>query len=362
MRTLKRKTLADKVAFLRDPASYPGRVRHVTAIETHFAWVFLTPKFAYKLKKPARHPAMDYRSVAARRRGCVNEVRLNRRLAPKVYLGTVPVKVHNGSLSLDGRGRIEDWLVKMRRLTAADMLDSTLSHRSLRRTELDRIVTHLAAFFARAGHAPVSPGAYLRRFLREVSTNRNELRTAASRIRQALVQAVADGQSAFIGSAAQLLGERGAHVVEGHGDLRAEHVWLGSPACVIDCLEFSRALRLFDPAEELAFLSLEIERLGHPALAAELVRRFRIGSGDCVADAVVSFYRSHRAATRAKLAVWHLGDPQFPDARPWVALAHSYLRDALRHARRALRLVRNPAARAGRVPQPARSKLGSSGV
>lgn len=345
VRTLNRITLEEKVAFLRDPRSYPGHVRHVHVIETHFAWIFLTPRYAYKLKKPVRHPAMDYRSVAARRRGCLNEFRLNRRLAPAVYLSVVPLKVHRGLLSLGGEGRIEDWLVKMRRLASSGMLDRTLSHRSLRSAELDRIVSHLSAFFARAEPAPISRGQYVRRLRREVSINRNALERAGARISQSRVRAVARTQSAFIKRAGQLLGERGAHVVEGHGDLRAEHVCLGPPPCVIDCLEFSRALRLFDPTEELAFLALEIERLGHAALATELMRRFRIASGDHAPDAIVSFYRSHRAATRAKLAVWHLGDPQFPDARPWVARTHSYLRDALRHGRRALRLLGPQAAR-----------------
>lgn len=340
MRTLNPITLEDKVAFLRKASSYPGRVRSVQVIETHFAWVFLTPKHAYKLKKPVRHAAMDYRSVVARRRGCLDEVRLNRRLAPKVYLSVVPLRIRNGLLSLGGEGCIEDWLVKMCRLGSSGMLDRTLSHRTLQNAELDRIVAHLAEFFARAKRSPMSRNAYVRRFRREVSINQKELGRAGSRIRQPLVRAVACNQRTFISKAGQLLGQRGARVVEGHGDLRAEHVWLGPPTCVIDCLEFSRDLRLFDPAEELAFLALEIERLGHPALAANLVQRFRVASGDPVPDAIVSFYLSHRAATRAKLAVWHIGDPQFPDARPWVTRAHSYLRDALRHARRALRLLR----------------------
>jgi aminoglycoside phosphotransferase family enzyme len=340
MRTPDPIALEDKVAFLRKPSSYPGWVRSVQVIETHFAWVFLTPKHAYKLKKPVRHPAMDYRSVVARRRGCLNEVRLNRRLASKVYLAAVPLRVRNGLLSLGGEGRIEDWLVKMRRLGSSSMLDRTLSHRALRNAELDCIVAHLVTFFARAQRLPMSGDAYVRRLQREVAINRNELGRAGSRIRQALVRAVTCNQSLFLSKAGQLLGQRGARVVEGHGDLRAEHVCLGPPPSVIDCLEFSRDLRLFDPAEELAVLALEIERLGHPALAAELMRRFRVASGDPVPDAIISFYLSHRAATRAKLAVWHLGDPQFPDARPWVARTHSYLRDALRHTRRALRLLR----------------------
>ncbi len=335
-------TLADKVAFLRKPTSYPRRVRSVRVIETHFAWVFLTPKHAYKLKKPMRQPAMDYRSLGARRRGCLDEVRLNRRLAPKAYLAVVPLKSRNGLLRLGGAGRIEDWLVKMSRLNASKMLDRTLRNRSLRSEETDRIVAHLVKFFARADSAPVRGDRYVRRLRREVLLNRRALERVGSRVRQSLVRTVAREQNTFLGRAARLLGRRGARVVEGDGDLRAEHVSLGPPVRVIDCLEFNRKLRLFDPAEELAFLALEIERLGNPALAAELLRRFEVARGDPVPEAIFHFYLSHRAATRAKLAVWHLGDPQFSDTRPWIARAHSYLRDAQRHGGQALRLLREP--------------------
>ena len=359
MRTLHRFTLQEKVDFLRQPSSYSSRAPAVGAIETHFAWVFLTPRYAYKLKKPVRHVAMDYRSLAARRRGCLDEVRLNRRLAPQVYLCVVPLRSRNGSLCLGGEGRIEDWLVKMHRLAPSCLLDRTLRHRALRNPELERIVARLAAFFAGARRSPVSGEAYVRRLRREVAVNRNELTRAGSQIRQSLVQDVTRTQRAFIERAGPLLAERGARVVEGHGDLRAEHVCLGPRPCVIDCLEFSRDLRLFDPLEEVAFLALEIERLGHRALAAQLLQRFQSASDNQGADPLVGFYLSHRAATRAKLAVWHLGDPQFPDPRPWIGRANSYLRDALRHGRRALRLLRHPAPGGAGIRFPDRRRTGS---
>lgn len=229
MGTLTRPSLADKVAFLRDPRSYAGRVHHVQVIETHFAWIFLTPRHAYKLKKPVRHAAMNYRSLAARKRGCLDEVRLNRRLAPTVYLSVVPLTLRSGSLRLGGVGRIEDWVVKMRRLAAAGMLDRVLRRRSLRADELSRVVMRLATFFTSADPAPVNCQKYVRRCRREVTINRKELERKTSRLRPSLVRAVACTQSAFVAQAGELLGKRGAHVVEGHGDLRAEHVWLGSP-------------------------------------------------------------------------------------------------------------------------------------
>lgn len=330
------RTIDDKVTFLRDGRNYPAPKRQVETIETHFAWVFLCGRYAYKLKKPVRHAAVDYRTLTAREHGCREELRLNRRLAAPVYLSVVPLTSRDGALRFGRHGPIEDWLVKMRRLDLSHMLDRTLARRALSAAEVDRLIGMLTRFFKGARPAPMAAKNYVGRLRREVFTNRRVLRRVGASIRQSLVDEVTRAQCDFIDRARELLGARGACVVEGHGDLRAEHVHLGRPLCVIDCLEFSRDLRLLDPAEELAYLALEIERLGRPVLAVDLVRRYRIASHDSVSDAIVSFYQSYRASTRAKLAAWHLDDPMIPDARPWLKRARSYLRDADRHVRRAL--------------------------
>jgi aminoglycoside phosphotransferase family enzyme len=344
-------TLQEKVAFLRDPHSYAHRPRQVQTVETHFAWVFLAGHFAYKLKKPVRQDALDYRTVAAREHGCREEIRLNRRLAPTVYLSVLPLTSRNGTLVLGRGGRIEDWLVKMRRLNLNNMLDRTLVARSLNGVELARLSGMLARFYARAKRAPMAPGRYLARLRRGIAANRRALLRAGPAVSPRLVKSVTRAQREFVAQAREALAARGSFIVEGHGDLRAEHVCLGSPACVIDCLEFSRDLRLLDPAEELAFLSLEVERLGRKRLAAQLVRRILAASDDHVAAAVVDFYHSYRALARAKLAIWHLRDPAYADPRPWVKRANSYLRDADRHLHRAFTRPRDP-----RVP------LGSAGT
>jgi aminoglycoside phosphotransferase family enzyme len=331
--------LDQKVAALRTVTTYPGRIRYVQAIETHFAWVFLAGRYAYKLKKPVRQAAMDYRRLAARERGCREELRLNRRFAPNAYLGVVPLTVRNGSLVIGSGGRVVDWLVKMRRLSPEGMLDHTLRHRALSRIELDRLCSRLAGLFARSEPAPTGAEEYVARLRREVLENRQALRGPATRGCAALANAVSEAQRQFIARAADLLAMRAAQVVEGHGDLRAEHIHLGPPLRVIDSLEFSRALRLLDPVEELAFLSLEVGRLGRPRLGAEIVRRVCALRDDPVPDAVVSFYTSHRASTRAKLSLWHVGDPQYPDPKPWIARMRSYLEDAHRSALCAIRLL-----------------------
>lgn len=336
-----RPTLAEKVAFLSDSATYGEAPRAITVIETHFAWVFLTARHAYKLKKPLRQARMDYRSLASRKRGCQNELTLNRRLAPTVYLAMVPLSTdRRGALRIGPGARVEDWLVKMRRLPAAGMLDSTLALRPLRAGEVNALARTLARYFEQAPRNPLRGARYIARLRRQVLANRRALSRLVTSS-QALIDDVARRQLECIELASEALIERAGHIVEGHGDLRPEHVSLGPPPVVIDCLEFDRNLRLLDPLEELAFLALEIERLGRWNLAFELIRRFCRASEQCVQDIVVHFYMSHRAATRAKLAAWHIGDPQFPNPRPWNARARSYLRDALHHAQQALRSVRN---------------------
>jgi uncharacterized protein len=339
--------LTEIVAFLRDPASYPGRVARVHAIETHFAWVFLVGSYAYKLKKPIRHLAMDNRTLAARERACREELRLNRRLAPTVYLDVVPLWRRDGALTLTDGQRVVEWMVKMRRLRSAAMLDRVLHRRPLRNTECEALERLLSRFFSLAKPAPIPPKRYLARLRGQVTENYRALRV--EQISRERVTNLIRMQQAFIKAAQEALGIRGRCVIEGHGDLRVEHVCLGPPPCVIDALEFSRELRLLDPAEEVAFLSLEVERMGHARLAERLAARIRVGAQERAPQAIMSFYRSHRAATRAKIALWHLGDPQFADPRPWIRRARSYLDDAERYARQAIdQLARGSAGISGR--------------
>src|SRR5690606_10963578 len=119
---------------------YPERPRAVEAIETHFSWVFLTDTHAWKLKKPVRYDSLDFRTPALRRRDCEEEVRLNRRLAPHVYLGVVPLTVdEKGRLAIGGAGQEVDWLVHMLRPPHERMLDHLLVTRALARAEVEPV-------------------------------------------------------------------------------------------------------------------------------------------------------------------------------------------------------------------------------
>ena len=330
--------LSDKVAFLKHRGSYSSRSRRVEAIETHFAWVFLTPRLAYKLKKPLRLGKMDYRSLAARKRGCQEELRLNRRLAPTVYLSLEQLSIGpRGQLRFGASGRIVEHLIKMRRLPRAAMLDQLLRRKRVTRAQLERLARRLVQFFAVAPPQPMAGRDYLARLRRSVRANRDALRRLAPRLPAPLVEGVARSELVLINRIQDELARRCERLVEGHGDLRAEHVCLTDPMSIIDCLEFDPQLRRLDPAQDVALLGLEIARLGNEALAQWFLEAFFEATGDDISQAALQFYMSLTAMTRAKLAAWHIGDPQFPDSRPWIRRTQRCLREAQRHARRSLR-------------------------
>jgi aminoglycoside phosphotransferase family enzyme len=141
----------------------------------------------------------------------------------------------------------------------------------------------------------------------------------------ALTERVIQAQRAFLREQTDVIGRRAAHLVEGHGDLRPEHLYLLPDPVIVDRLEFTRDLRIVDPVGELAFLALECERLGAPAAGAMGLDVYARASGDRPPAPLVAFYRSHSACVRARLAIWHLDDPTAPVGSPWLDRAARYL-------------------------------------
>lgn len=324
-----------KVSFLRTAGSYPERPDHVEAVETHISWVFLTPQFAYKLKKPVRQPYLDFRTIDARHQDCLEEVRLNRRLAGNVYLGVLPLTVTaGGQLSLGEPGRIVDWLVHMRRLPAARMLDNLIRRNAARPADLQRIGDRLAGFYRGLPPIEVDLTEHLGGFEDDVEENRRELSQPAFGLPAEQVGPICDWQARFLAEGRSLFARRlrQGHVIEGHGDLRPEHVCALADPVVIDCLEFKRAFRILDAVDELAYLALECERLGAPWAGAYLFAPYCDATGDRPPAALIHFFQSFRATLRAKIAIWHNRDDGARERPKWFGRALEYLALAERHA------------------------------
>ena len=330
-------SLDAEVAFLSRPGNHPEGTPGVDTVETHLSFVFLTERHAWKLKKPVCTRHVDLRDADARLWNCIEETRLNRRLSTGVYLGVAPLFVdERGALSLTDGATVVDWLVRMRRLPASRMLDRMLVEGRVAAADLDALVARLCAFYRRARRIELRPVDYRDEFAATIAAHRTELFASHYGLDSTRIARISQAQLAMLKDA-DLFDARLATIVEGHGDLRPEHVCFEEEPQIIDCLEFSLRLRTLDPVDEVGFLALECERLGAPPVGDAILDAYRAASGDAAPSRLVDFYQSFRACVRATLAVRHLAEPAPVDARKWIGRANAYLDLAWSHIERSTR-------------------------
>lgn len=327
-------TLQEKVAFLGDPAAYGPSAGPVARRETHMSWLFFVGETVLKLKKPVRLPYLDFSTLAQREAACRAEYALNQALAPGVYDGVVPLVLRDGRLALGGEGEVTDWLVRMRRLDQSRTLEARLPAGDLSRRELDDLAGVLTRFYRRARRVHAPPVRRLADWRAAVTYNGRILLDPRLGLPAGRVRAVLAAQRRFLRVRAELLGaaERW-RVIDAHGDLRPEHIWMGPPIRLIDRLEFNPRLRAVDPLDELAFLDLETDRFGAPEVGAHVRRRVTAALGRRDPPELHLFYRSYRAMLRARLAIAHLLEPDPRTPEKWPRQARAYLAIAVADAR-----------------------------
>ncbi len=320
--------IREEVAFLSRPHTYPEGTTRVEVKETHMSWVFLTDTHAWKLKKPVRYDYLDFSTPSARRRNCEEEVRLNRRLAPDVYLGVVPLTIDSRrKLMLGGQGQPVDWLVHMRRLPSDRMLDQAIADHTWTDEDVHKVGVLLARFYKDSSPVSMSAPEYRRGLSTELRNTQNELTRSEYALPGDLANSVIALELRYLERHAKLFDERvrTGKIIEAHGDLRPEHICLEPEPVIIDCLEFNRSLRILDPASELIFLALECERLGAPRVGELLLKTYGIETGDWLPPELTAFYRSYHACVRARIAIWHLRDHDPDSVQKWTSKAIQYL-------------------------------------
>lgn len=327
--------LPAKVAFLRRPDSYSERPSRVDVIETHMSWVFMTDDHVYKLKKPVHHSFIDFSTLEARHYYCQEAIRLNRRLAEEVYLGVVPLTLHGeGELRLGGDGEPVEWLVKMRRLPRDLMLDKAIEEDRVSRDDVHRFAQVLAAFYQRANGVAISAEQYLEGLQRDVEANQRELVDPDYNLPRAQLERLEDKLLGLLKHEPQLFAARAeaGRIVEGHGDLRPEHICLTPRPVFIDCLEFNREFRILDPVHELAYLALECECAGAKEIGDITFDVYEKETTDDPPPTLIHFYKSYRAALRARLSIWHVKDHDAREHGKWSRRTERYLNLANKYA------------------------------
>lgn len=294
------------------------------AVETHMSWVFLTDKYAYKLKKPNSFPHLKLDTLGERFVNAQTELQVNQRLAPGVYLELVPLVMdEENQLHLENydiSGKVVEWLIKMKRIS----FELTMEQVIVKITEAARNLTN---FYLTAPPVKISSETYHTRFLQYVEENRSALTLPKYGLGLKLVNRIQAAQLRFLHTHRDLFYQRvrEGRIKECHGDLRPEHICLTSPPVIIDRLEFSHDLRSLDPVDELTYLMLECEMLGDFSLARNFLDTYLKESQDRVSPELIVFYKSFRAALRAKISVWHLDDIRVSNKEKWKNKARHYL-------------------------------------
>ena len=297
---------------LQAPRCYVHPVSQVELMQTHISWVLLAGDFAYKIKKPVRLPFLDFSTLALRKASCLDELRLNRRFAPDIYLGLVAIANTPQAPQLDGPGAPIEYAVKMRRFDEAGRLDHVCARGDLQPTQLSDLADALSAFHNGAAvAAPTtrfgSPDAILGAALENFDELQQSaaLRDAAPQL--AALRAWTEAQHRQLAPMMRTRKQSG-HVRECHGDLHLGNlVLIDGRVRLFDCIEFNEDLRWIDVINDIAFTYVDLLAHQQSGLANWLVNEVFSRSGDYEAAALLRYYAVYRALVRAKVALIRIG-------------------------------------------------------
>ncbi len=285
--------------------SLGGGGQPVQLYETHISWVLVAGPHAYKIKKAVHYDFLDFRTLASRFHSCIEEVRLNRRLAPDLYLDVQPVSGSAAAPFLGGAGEPVEYAVRMRSFPQDARWDERLRHGTLAPREVDALASLLARFHRHAAVAPPGlPHAGPADVRRLSEDNMRALRTVAAGACGAAVRRLGTWLDGALDALAPLFAERkqAGAVRECHGDLHCGNILtLDGQVLAFDCIEFSEALRWLDVMHDLAFACMDLRQRGAAPLAARLLNAYLERGGDYGGLRVLCFYMADAALVRAKV-------------------------------------------------------------
>ncbi|MGA2401328.1 MAG: hypothetical protein ABSG91_06440 [Syntrophobacteraceae bacterium] len=322
---------------MADPAFYPHPVSKLERRDTHISTVFLTGDFVYKLKKPIDFGFLDYTSLETRRRMCELEVRLNQRLSHGVYLGVVSLSRDGEGFHLGDSGVVVEYAVKMKQLPDEASLSQLIVNGQVGSDEMLRLGRRLAEFYD-SSERNEQINRYGGKEVIEFNTEEN-FRQLAPFVGNLLIEDrfdfVMESSRGFFRDRGRLFRRRVAEgrICDAHGDLRAEHVYFLDRIQIIDCIEFNERFRYGDIAVDLAFLHMDIERLGTPALSLAVLNGYVESSRDYAIYTLLDFYSCYRAVVKTKISCLTMAElPECPRKRLMQRRAVQYLDLAFRYA------------------------------
>ncbi len=329
---------------LQNPDLFDHPVTSFTLMETHISWVLLTGDYVYKIKKPVNFGFLDYSTLDRRQHFCHEEVRLNRRLAPDLYLDVISVHGSESEPNLSGEGPVVEYMVKTRQFRQQDLLGNMQRAGSLEACHIDSLAEKLAHFHQQIERAPLeTPWGEPDNLHSPVAENFTDCRGLLSDPADLaqLEQLEQWAHSTFQRLIPQLSQRKAEGFIrECHGDIYLDNVTLiDGEVTLFDGIEFNEAFRWIDVMSDVAFMAMDLEDRGLNDLAQRFVNAYLEHTGDYAGLALLDYYKAYRAMVRAKVALLRLTQADVSDQERKEVLAryHSYANLAERYTHVPLR-------------------------
>jgi aminoglycoside phosphotransferase family enzyme/predicted kinase len=344
-------TRADILEWMRNPANYPHQPQSVEVKQTHASWVFLAGSWVYKIKKPVDYGFLDYSTLEKRHHFCSQEVTLNSRLSPDVYLGIATiVRDKNGTIGLldpdadvPHSSEILEYAVKMKRLDDRFFLHKLVREEKAGIEEMKRVADRLADFYYRQlkdDHRPEDINQWGERSVIRGNTDENFEQTEdfiGNLVSADSHRIIRTFTNAFLDQKKEVFEQRQKEnrIVDGHGDLHLEHIHItGDAVHIYDCIEFNERFRYQDIAADVAFLGMDLDYCGRTDLAQYVINQLSAELVDPELRKLMDFYKCYRAMVRAKIEAFTSVEGEVPEEEQQEAAesARQYFNLALRYA------------------------------
>ena len=335
--------IMDLVKALLDPGAYPEPTARVALIQTHISWVFLTDRFAYKVKKPVNLGFLNFTTLRRRHHYLNEELVLNRRLCPEIYLTVLPIVARGGRVGgrvrLGEPGHPLEYALRMVRLPQERMMDEVADRGELVQEHLHRIVARLVPFYAQAATGP-GINKYGEPAVIAYNHDENFARIeplVGELLSREQFEEIRSFSRTFLVSQRPLFRRRlrEGRIRDCHGDLHMKNICLADRVYIFDCIEFNHRFRYGDVAADIDFLAMDLDFYGFRELSRLFVQRFAAASQDPELLELLDFYKCYRACVRGKINAFTGQDPeQAPPVREQaLRLARAYFALALKYAR-----------------------------
>jgi aminoglycoside phosphotransferase family enzyme len=316
---MQNRALPEFVAFLSRPAAYTPEPESVKLVQTHISYVFITDNFVYKFKKPVDFGFLDFTTLEKRHHFCQQELLLNRRLCPSIYLHLVVLTQTDDGFSLGSpdrpaTGQVVEYGIKMKRMPEERMMANIIKAGGLVPEMIDAICDVLVPFYARAEGGPE-----IQEFGRPAAVGVNIFENFAQTepfigsrsLSKAQFDRIKNFSERFLRQedlfAARITAGR---IRDCHGDLYSANICLSDKVYIFDCIEFNERFRYCDVASDIAFLAMDLDYHGLSNLSERFVTRFIDKSGDPGLKTMLNFYKCYRAYVRGKINLFTANAPE----------------------------------------------------